>query len=464
MKQISEALNKSRIIPINKLTENDEDKIVIVRGWINTVRETKYVTFIALREYLDTIQCVIENNDNILDGIILYSESFIEIEGKIKVVKKAVKGCTISNIEINVSKLRVISESKESLPFSMKDAAATEDERKRNKSICNVGYNLRLDHRFLDFRLPQSLAIIRVIDSVMFSFRDYLRKNEFIEIKTTKIIQSGSEGGANLFSMDYFGKKAYLAQSPQLYKQMAIAGGLKRVYEVGHVYRAEQSNVNRYLSEFTGLDIEMEIETDYMDVIKFIYKMFVHIFDSLKKDCARELEIIRNYKHFEDIKYENEPLILTFQECIKLLHDSGFNIKERDDFSREAERKLGEIVKNKYSTDFFIVINYPEEQRAFYTYYDKKTKLSHSYDFILRGEEILSGAERISNPTDLTNAVIARGIDVKSISFYIDCFKYGVPPHAGCGIGLERLLKSFFNFDDIRYFSLYPRDQNRIYP
>lgn len=439
-------------------------QVIRIRGWISTIRQTKHVTFIALREFLDTIQCVIENSKGLVGGMNLVPECFIEIYGEVKGVKKAVKGCTKKDVEIEVCAVKMISSVRGTLPFSLKDASAGEEERKNNGGICNVGYSLRLDHRYLEFRTSPMLSIIVITDCVMHTFREYLRREGFIEVKTTKIIASGSEGGANLFSMDYFGTKAYLAQSPQLYKQMMIAGGLKRVYEVGHVYRAEQSNTNRYLSEFTGLDIEMEIEQDYNTVIKFIYKMFLAIFETIKKECGRELEIIRHYNHFDDLRYTEDPVILTHEKCVTMLQEGGIDIGFRDDFSRETERKLGEMVGKKYNVDFFVVKNYPGEQRAFYTYVDKLSGTSHSYDFIMRGEEILSGAERIRDYDDLLKAITEKGICPESINCYLECFKYGVPPHAGCGIGLERFLKAFFGFDDIRYFSLFPRDPTRLTP
>lgn len=468
MENSLEDLRICELTEISVLTELYDGKTVRLRGWVNTIRSTRYVTFISLRESLDTIQCVAVNpntdEEDVLNLKSISIESFIEVEGKIKCVKSAVKGCTKKSIEVDVLNLNIISRVTDTLPFSLKDAAATEKERMLNQGICKVGYNLRLDNRFLDFRMPQTLSIIRVTDSVMTAFRGYLRTNNFIEIKTTKIIQSGSEGGSNLFTMNYFGKTAYLAQSPQLFKQMVIAGGLKRVYEVGHVYRAEQSNTNRYLSEFTGLDIEMEMTKDYKEVIGFIYKIFIHIFQVLKDECKRELEIIREYKNYKDLEYGEDPVIITHSEAIKLLRANGVEIGDNDDFNREVEKKLGGIIKEERGVDLFVVINNPAAERAFYTYVNPETGESHSYNFIMRGEEILSGAQRVIDPAALRNAIEQRDIDPSSIGFYLDSFKFGVPPHAGCGIGLERLLKSYFDFEDIRYCSLYPRDPNRINP
>lgn len=362
--------------------------------------------------------------------------------------------------EIEAEKIKIVGDVYDKLPFLVKDASST---LKDNKNP-SVGYNVRIDNRFLDFRVGATHAMIRIIDETMHSFRDYLRKNDFIEIKTSKIIQSGSEGGANLFSVNYFDKTAYLAQSPQLYKQLAILGGLKRVCEIGHVYRAEVSNINRYLSEFTGMDMEMQLEGTYIDYVYFLHKVLTNIFSSIKENRERELEIIRKYQHFEDLKYKEEPVIIEHCKAVDMLNEKGCNLTYNDDFSREEEKKLGAIVKEIYGVDLFVVIDYPKDVRAFYTYVDTETGKTRSYDFIMRGEEILSGAQRETRYTHLTDAIIAKGINIESLSNYLEPFKYGAPEHIGCGIGLERFLKAFFGFDDIRYFSLFPRDPNRIFP
>lgn len=460
-------LSLTELIMIQNLDETLEGQKVRIRGFVFSIRDTRSVAFVVLRSQLETVQLIIvkqknSNNEQFsLDK--LTSECFVEVVGTIKTVKIPVFGCTKQNIEVELSSLSILGGVTSELPFSMKDAGATEEERSKNSSICNVAYNLKLDNRFLDLRLPQTQSIVRIMDGVMLFFRDYLRKNDFIEIKTSKLIQSGSEGGSNLFTIDFFGKPAYLAQSPQLYKQMAVIGGLRRVYEIGHVYRAEVSNINRYLSEFVGLDIEMELEGTYINTINFIYSMFVSIFDSLKEQYSKELEIIRKYRNFEDIKYPKEPLIVTHREAVDILKSKGIAIDYSDDFNREQEKILGEHIKNSEGSDLFVIKDYPASQRAFYTYVDEKGN-TRSYDFILRGEEILSGAQRINNYEDLKAAIKRKEISVESLSNYLEPFKFGAPPHAGCGIGFERLLKSYFGFDDIRYFSLFPRDPNRIYP
>jgi len=460
-------LSLATLVEISALTDKHVGKEVRVKGFVSAMRSTRSVVFVTIRDRLETVQAIIfkgkEFNEEQFSIGSLGVECYIECIGKIKEAKPLVFSCTKQSIELELTSLKVLGGITEQLPFSVKDASATEEERKMNESICAVSYNIRLDNRFLDLRVPHSLAIFKVISGVMTLFREYLTKRDFMEIKTTKIIQSGSEGGSNLFTLDFFGKKAFLAQSPQLYKQMAVIGGLKRVFEIGHVYRAEQSNINRYLSEFTGLDIEMELDGTYIDTVKFIHSLFVYIFDTLKSSYSKEIEIIRSYRHFEDIKYNQEPFIITHRECVDILKGLGHTIEYDADFNREQERILGAEVKKAQGVDLFVIIGYPACERAFYTYVDE-TGTTRSYDFILRGEEILSGAQRVTSYEKLKEAIAAKGIPVESMGHYLEPFKFGAPPHIGCGIGLERLMKSYFAFDDIRYFILFPRDPNRIYP
>lgn len=471
---MEELIKKLENVKVTKITEIKdleckEGLIVKIRGFVDSARGMSKAVFYVIRDRLETVQCIyglpgdaseeVKNEFKKLKKLSI--ESFVEITGEIKKVDREITKCSKKTFEIEVLTLEIIGAVYDKLPFSPKDAASKESNDPKRPT---VGYNVRLDNRFLDFRVPATFAMVKILDQTMNSFRDYLRKQDFIEIKTSKIIQSGSEGGANLFSVNYFDKTAYLAQSPQLYKQLAILGGLKRVCEVGHVYRAEVSNINRYLSEFTGLDIEMELEGNYIDFIHFVHKMFLSIFNNLNTVTKKEIEVIREYCHFEDLKIKSDPVIYKHRECVDMLKEKGIKMDYCDDFSREQEKILGQMVKEKDNVDIFTVIDYPMEVRAFYTFLDPETGMTRSYDFIIRGEEILSGAQRETNYEKLTKAVDSKGISLESLKSYLDPFKFGAPPHIGCGIGLERLLKAFFGFDDIRYFSLFPRDPNRLTP
>ncbi|KAF7681013.1 putative aspartate--tRNA ligase, cytoplasmic [Astathelohania contejeani] len=455
---------------LKDLKDAKENDLIRTRGFIYNQRVKGKRSFMIIRDSGNTIQCMYslkphlnEEKYKILTQVPL--ESFIEITGEILKTSKPILACSIKNIEIEILDYKVINKIQCELPFSIKDASMTEEARENNPDAPKVSYNKQLDFKILDLRTPQSYSIFKVVDGTMFFFREFLRNKGFMEIKTSKLIETASEGGANVFAVDYFKGKAYLAQSPQLYKQMAIIGGLKRVYEIGHVYRAEESNINRYLSEFTGLDLEMEIDISYTEVIHLIYSMLIYIFDNLKKDYSQEIENIRAFKHFQDLRYNPEPIVLTHKECVELLRKAGFEQGEMDDFNRENEKRLGEIIAEKYGVDIFVCKEYPTNVRAFYTSaIPESPQYSRSYDFIIRGEEILSGAQRIDNYDILKESAKRCGVNEESIRGYLESFKYGAPPHGGCGIGMERLLKAFFNFNDIRYFNMFPRDPGRLNP
>lgn len=463
----------NQVYEVGQLDGSFDGKEVRVRGFVLKSSCTGKYIFVVLRDNGCTLQCVLSKPT--VDGAKatmggfselrkITLESYVELEGRIVKQDTEILGCTKKDIELHISGFSVLSLADKNLPFSMKDASATVADREKNPSLPRVSYHICLDNRALDFRTPQCRAIFRVVDGVMFFFRSHLRRRGFVEIKSPKLIESSSEGGANLFSVDYFKRKAFMAQSPQLYKQMAIIGGFKRVYEIGHVYRAEESNINRYLSEFVGLDLEMEITTDYNDVIRFIHGMFVDIFDNLKTEYSEELETIRAYHQFEDVRYNETPVVLTHRECVDLLLEEGVEAEYGDDFNNENEKKLGSIVRRLHGVDFFVIKDYPLSTRPFYTYRNEEDGTTRSYDFLLRGEEVLSGAQRVNRLEDLCRYVKDKGISVASLGGYLESFRYGAPPHGGCGVGLERLMKAYFGMSDIRYFSLFPRDPNRLHP
>lgn len=352
---IEERLESMDIVPLFRLEDvkkNSENMKIRLRGFIFSQRVAGKRCFTILRSGIETLQCTysavskdehhFEANDfKSLTKLTL--ESFVEVLGIIKTTSFEINKCTIKDCEVVVLGFKVLSSS-DRLPFMLKDLCVSEEE-KEDKKFATITYCKRLNDRSLDLRAFHSQSIFRVIDTVMYHFRTFLRSKGFIEIKTSKLVGTSSEGGANCFQVDFIGKKAFLAQSPQLYKQMAVLGGFKRVYEIGHVYRAEESNINRYLSEFTGLDIEMEIESSYHEVMLLVYELITCIFDAIKFECKKELEIVRAFKHFEDVEYGSTPLIFTHSECVSMLNSDGIDMSLEDDFNREAEKRLGSIVK-----------------------------------------------------------------------------------------------------------------------
>ena len=328
-----------------------------------------------------------------------------------------------------------------------------------------VRQDVRLNNRIIDLRVPTNQAIFRLQSGVCQIYREFMYKNDFVEIHSPKLIGGASEGGSNVFQLKYFDQDACLAQSPQLYKQMALCGDLGRVFEIGPVFRAENSNTNRHLCEFTGLDMEMEFKDHYFEVLDLIGELMHYMVTNIKERHAKELSIINEQYPFEEFKISDPVLKLNFKEGVEMLKEAGMEQDPLEDLSTETEKKLGALVKEKYDTDFYMLYGYPVNARPFYTMLDPHDpNYTNSYDFFMRGEEITSGAQRIHDPALLAERAKAHGIPVETIKDYIDAFKYGTPTHAGAGFGLERIVKFFCGLHNIRKTSLFPRDPQRLTP
>ncbi|KAB1204998.1 Aspartate--tRNA ligase, cytoplasmic [Morella rubra] len=465
---------------VGALTEALKDQHVLVRGRAQAIRAVgKNMAFLVLRERGFTVQCVVTvQPDAVSRQMVRYAaglsrESIVDVEGLVSVPSVPIKGAT-QQVEVQVHKIFCINKAMPTLPINIEDAARSEVE----------------------------------IEKALQIFRQFLLSEGFVEIHTPKLIAGSSEGGAAVFKLDYKGQPACLAQSPQLHKQMAICGDFGRVFEIGPVFRAEDSFTHRHLCEFTGLDVEMEIKKHYFEVMDIVDRLFVTMFDTLNENCAKELEAVGRQYPFEPLKYLRSTLRLTFEEGIQMLKDAGVEVDPLGDLNTETERKLGQLVLEKllliliiyvplgeeiisgaqrvvpeflteraqacgidvktvstyidsfrYGTEFYILHRYPLGIRPFYTMpsYDNPS-YSNSFDVFIRGEEIISGAQRVHVPEFLTERAQACGIDVKTVSTYIDSFRYGAPPHGGFGVGLERVVMLFCGLNNIRKTSLFPRD------
>ncbi|KAJ1556254.1 aspartate--tRNA ligase dps1, partial [Nowakowskiella sp. JEL0078] len=278
--------------------------------------------------------------------------------------------------------------------------------------------------------------------AVSLLFREFLDSKKFVEIHSPKIIGAASEGGANVFKVTYFKTDAYLAQSPQFYKQMCICADFERVYEIAPVFRAENSFTHRHMTEFMGLDLEMAFEEHYHEVLDLMEDLFQYIFANLRKRYESELQTVNRqypFEEFQPLPTKNvvapnsltKSLRLEYKDGINLLREAGKEIGDEDDMNTETERFLGTLVKEKYGTDFYILDKFPLSIRPFYTMPDANNKkYSNSYDFFIRGEEIMSGAQRVHDPALLIERAKVHGVDPATIQPYVDSFKFGTPPHA----------------------------------
>ena len=328
---------------------------------------------------------------------------------------------------------------------------------------------VRLNNRIVDLRTGPAQAIFRIQSGICNLFRSYLDTQGFIEIHTPKMQGGATESGASVFEINYFGRPAFLAQSPQLAKQMAVIADFERVYEVGPVFRAEDSNTPRHLTEYTGLDLEMALEEHYHEALDIIDGMFKNLWQGIYDRYAPEIELISHFYPHEKVQWLEETPRIPFKEGVQMLIDDGWKDDDGnpasplEDLATAAERRLGALVKEKYHTDYYILDKFPTSARPFYTMPDPSDdRYTNSFDIFMRGQEILSGGQRIHDSRFLEKRIKAQGIKPESMSEYLEGFRWGAPPHAGCGIGLERLTYLFLNLGNIRLASLFPRDPKSL--
>ncbi|XP_031564101.1 aspartate--tRNA ligase, cytoplasmic-like [Actinia tenebrosa] len=450
---------------VQNLTADLSGQKVLVRARLHTSRGTGKQCFITLRDRQYTVQAICAVSNIVSKPMVKFAvginkESIVDVEGEVKKVDQQIKSCSQQDVEISVEKLFVVSLSEPRLPLQIEDASRPDTD-----ELAHVNQDTRLDNRIIDLRTIPNQAIFSIEAATCKLFREYLESKGFHEIHTPKIISAASEGGANVFEVSYFKGKAYLAQSPQLYKQMALTADFDRVYTIGSVFRAEDSNTHRHLCEFIGLDVEMTFYEHYHEVVRTIGEMFNYIFKGLQTRFADDIEKVRKQYPSEPFKFLEPSLILEYHEGVDMLKAAGIEMDYDEDLSTPNEKLLGKLVKQKYDTDFFILDKYPLCVRPFYTMPDARNPvLSNSYDMFMRGEEVLSGAQRIHNPDLLTERAKHHGIDLEQIKSYIDSFRYGAPPHAGGGIGLARVVMLYLDLHNIRKSSMFPRDPKRVTP
>ncbi|XP_055702348.1 aspartate--tRNA ligase, cytoplasmic [Phlebotomus papatasi] len=470
MIQSAEKFPDRSFVHVSQLTQWVGKEPVWVRGRVHTSRSKGKQCFLILRQHSNTVQCVIAVNDVVSKQMVKFSgnihkESIVDLRAKAISVPTKIESCTEQSLELSVLEIYVVSAAKAQLPLQIEDAARPENPDDPEGLHIRVNQDTRLDNRVLDLRTPANQAIFRLEAGVCRLFRDILTAKGFTEIHTPKIISAASEGGANVFTVSYFKDSAYLAQSPQLYKQMAIAADFDKVFTVGAVFRAEDSNTHRHLTEFVGLDLEMAFKYHYHEVIETIGATFTAMFRGLRDEYAQEIAAVNQQYKVEPFQFLDPPLKLNFSEGVAMLREAGVEMGDEEDLSTPSEKLLGRLVKAKYGTDFYILDKFPLAVRPFYTMPDPKdSRYSNSYDMFMRGEEILSGAQRIHDPEYLTERAKHHNIDISKIAAYIEAFRFGCPPHAGGGIGMERVVMLYLGLDNIRKTSMFPRDPKRVTP
>lgn len=427
---------------------NHINETVTVKGWVQTIRDQKQVQFLILRDHTGAVQLVAERASNEeLARLIsdLTTESAVAATGRV-VLNAAVK---LGGLEIQLSDLSIISRSHSPLPI---------DPFSRNAPDLDK----RLDWRFLDLRVPRNLLIFRVQTAIEMAMREYWLSHGFIEIHSPKLMGTASESGAELFRVEYFGRTAYLAQSPQFYKQMAMAAGFDRVFEIGPVFRANPSFTSRHDTEFTSVDVEISWIESHEDVMEFEEQWLHYVFQRINEQWASEIRS----EFGVQLQVPELPFPrITLAEAFRILGEFGHLRTDSIDLDPQGERLLCQYVKERYGHDFVFVTDYPFEVRPFYHMrHDVAPYLTRSFDLLWRGLEITTGAQREHRYDVLVRQAREKGLDTKPIEFYLQFFRYGCPPHGGFGFGLTRMLMILLGIKNVREVTYLYRGPNRLHP
>ena len=421
------------------------DTVVTIEGWVQDIRNLGGISFVILRDRYGTVQITLPKkkiDPELFERMTSTSrESVVSVTGEVKASNQTELG-----LELIPSSFSVYSEAAVPLPMGVIDKV-------------NVEMDTRLNNRFMDLRKPDIRAVFELKSLMLELLNEAMIANGFIQVFTPKLAESGAEGGATLFKVDYFGRPAYLAQSPQLYKQMLMSTGLDRIYEIAPAFRAEHSNTNRHVTEFISFDGEMSWISSQSDVMAMIEKIMDHILKGLKEKGKDQLKVLGKEISVPSVPYP----VLTYSECIEMLLKAGMDIKDGDDLGTEGEKLIGEIMAKK-GNDLYWIAEYPELEKPFYIMEKEGTKFSYSFDLDYKGQEISSGGQREHRYEKLAERMRKKGLDPESFDFYLNAFKYGMPPHGGWGIGIERLLVKMLDLPNVREAILFPRDMSRLSP
>ena len=415
---------------------------VRVNGAVHSIRDMGEVSFVILRKREGILQCVLEEGGPVPRKELKEGQT-VEAEGILARDPRAPGG-----VEVRLEKVRILSEPEKALPLPA------------GKWKLNTSLEAKLNYRNASLRNIRERAKFRIQEGVVRGFRDYLYSQGFTEIHTPKIGARGAEGGANMFKLSYFHKPAVLAQSPQFYKQMMV-GVFDRVFETGPVFRAEKHNTKRHLNEYTSLDFEMGYIDSFEEIMDMETGFLKYALKLLKNDYGKELSILKI-----DLPDAEKIPAVRFDEAKELAAQKyQRRIRNPYDLEPEEESLIGRYFKEEYDADFVFVTHYPSKKRPFYAMDDPKDpRFTLSFDLLFHGLEVTTGGQRIHDYRMLMEKIHARGMETEGMEQYLDAFRYGMPPHGGLGIGLERLTMQLLGEDNVREACLFPRDMNRLEP
>jgi len=421
---------------------------VRIRGSVETIRDQGKIIFFIIKDRSSSVQavCWIGNGEELFNTAKeVSSESIVDITGIVKEAKQVAAG-----YELEIKSLVIDSLAQTPLPIVI------EEEHSDNLTALNK----RLDYRWIDLRSKKNHLMLEVATTMTKALRDFCLENDFVEIQAPRIIGAASEGGANVFEVKYFDRKAYLAQSPQFHKQMAMASGFERVFNVGPVFRAEKSFTTRHLTEYTSFDVEISYIDSFLDVCEFEESMITHMLKEVKEKYGKEINTLFGV----DVVIPKDKFpYLTVEEAKKKLAKADIPSKDDGDFSPEEERAIGEIMEKETGSEFIFMTDYPHRQRAFYHMKNPlNPTLALGYDLFWKGVEITTGAQREHRYEELKNNAKERNIQEESLQDYFDYFKYGCPPHGGFAIGTERLLMKLLDLGSVLETAYLPNTPNRL--
>lgn len=432
-----------------KLSLNEEElkyhvgKAVVLCGSIYKIRRMSGFAFVVLRTGRNLVQCIYSKEYAVFDLEEIKENFCVELKGEVAEDNRSKAG-----FEIRIKEVIILSKPAEEIPVVI-----------NNKKLA-ASLETILDYRPVTLRNDKERAVFKIQEGICAAARMFFMSQAFTEIHSPKIVYAGAEGGANIFKLDYFGREAYLAQSPQFYKQMMV-GVYDRVYEIGAVYRAEKHDTSRHLNEYTGIDLEMGYIKDFTEIMEMETKLLQEIMKYLKEYYNKEISLLE-----VTLPQTDEIPAITFMEAKEMIREVyQREIKDYEDFEPEEERLLCELIKQQYQSEFVFVTHYPTSKRPFYAMEDKKdNKYTLSFDLLFRGLEITTGGQRIHDYFEQVEKMLKRQMNPELFESYLMIHKYGMPPHGGFGMGLERLTMCLLGKSNVRETTLFPRDLNRLEP
>ncbi|PHP45104.1 aspartate--tRNA(Asn) ligase [Methanosarcinales archaeon ex4572_44] len=430
----------------NQITPEMGSEHVTIAGWVHEIRDLGGIIFALIRDREGIAQATLfkKTTPAELIGAVksLSRESVVTVTGEVKLEKKAPGG-----YEIIPEKINLLSKAASPLPM---DTTGKVD----------ADLETRLDSRFIDLRRPKVQAIFRIRHHVLQSVRSFLANEGFIEVTTPKVVATATEGGTALFPITYFEREAFLNQSPQLFKQMLMSAGFDRVFEIGPIFRAEEHDTRKHLNEVTSIDIEASF-TDHNQAMQILERLVTHVYTEISTQAKNTLKELKTTPKIPEPPFER----LKYTEAIEIATTRGEELVWGEDLTTAAETIIAEVINETTNTDHYFIIDWPTETKPFYAMpQETKPEISKAFDLMHRNIELSSGAQRIHNTEQLTERIKEQGLEPEDFKSYLQPFKYGMPPHAGWGLGLERLLMTLLNIENIRNTVLFPRDRKRLSP